>query len=80
MTLDLIHGRNDSSLFNDLFQHLDRKVRYSDSFDLLGLLGDPNHFLPCGSNSRSIKINSFGSIFVVGSQLFSGLESDWPVD
>jgi hypothetical protein len=67
MTLDLVHGRNDPSLFNDLLQHLDRKVGYSNSFNFLGLLGDPHHFLPSSSNSRSIKINSFSSIFVVWS-------------
>jgi hypothetical protein len=67
MTLDLVHGRNNPSLFDDLLQHFHRKVGYSHSFDLLGLLGDPNHFLPGSSNSRSIKINSFSSIFVIWS-------------
>ena len=80
MTLDLVHGRNDTSLFNDLLQHLDRKVGYSDSFDLFGFFGDPNHFLPGSSNPWSFKIDGLGSIFIVWCQLLSGLESDGPVD
>jgi hypothetical protein len=80
MAFNLVHGRNDPSLLDDLLQHLDGKVGNSNSFDLFSLLRDPNHFLPSSSNPRSIKINSLGSIFIVWGKLFSGLESNGPVD
>lgn len=65
MALDLVHGRNDPGLCDDLLQHLDREVGYSNSFDLFGFFGDPNHLLPGSSDPWSFKINSFSSVFIV---------------
>jgi hypothetical protein len=80
MTLNLVHGWYDPSSLNDLFEHFDREIRYSNSLDFFSLFRDPNHLLPCSSNTRSLGVDSFRAIFVVGSELFADLESDWPVD
>ena len=80
MALDLVHGGYDPCSLDDLFQHLDRKVRNTNSLDLLGLLGESNEFSPGSGNTRSIGIDSLLAIRTVGCELLSWLERYWPMD
>lgn len=80
MTFNLVHGRNNPSSLNNFFQHLDRKVRNTDSLDFLSLFRESNKFPPSGSNARSVCVDCLLTIRTVWCEFFSWLESYGPVD
>lgn len=57
VTLNLVHGGNDTSLLDELLQKLNVKVGNTDGFDFLCLLGDPDQLLPGVYDARSIPVN-----------------------
>lgn len=69
MTLNLVHGGNDTSLLDELLQKLNVKVGNTDGLDFLGLLGDSDQLLPGVNNARSIPVNGNLAILSLGEEV-----------
>lgn len=80
MTLNLVHGRNNTSLLDELLQKLNVKVGNTDGLDLLGLLRDSDQLLPSVDYTRSIPVNGNLSIFSLGEEVVSRSKRNGPVD
>ena len=80
MTLNLVHGGNNTSLLDELIQKLNVEVGYTDGLDLLGLLGDPDQLLPSVDDARSIPVNGDLTVLSLGEEVASRSERHGPVD
>lgn len=80
VTLNLVHGRNNTSLLDELLQKLNVKVGNTDGLDLLGLLRDSDQLLPSVDYARSIPVNGNLSIFSLGEEVVSRSKRNGPVD
>lgn len=80
MTLNLVHGGNDTSLLDELLQKLNVKIGNTDGLDFLGLLGDPDQLLPGVNNARSIPVNGNLAVLSLGEEVAPRSKRHRPVN
>lgn len=81
VSLDLVHDRHDPRLLDNLLQELNVEVAHADSADLLGLLRDPHHLLPCLRDAWRLPVDGPGlAILLIRHEISASHKGNGPVD